>query len=85
MAESCEITLDIEGMHCQSCANTIINTLKEKGLEKVSVSYASNEASFVIDKKEKVPDIIKSIERVGYKAHVHGEQDSETKINQTMV
>jgi Cu+-exporting ATPase len=79
MAETCEITLDIEGMHCQSCANTITNTLKEKGLKDVNVNYSSNEASFVIDKKEKLADIIKSIERVGYKAHVHGEEDDETK------
>lgn len=77
MAEKCEITLDIEGMHCQSCANTVTSTLKDNGMEDVKVNYAANEAVFVTDKKEKLDKVIQSISKLGYKAHVHGEETEE--------
>lgn len=74
MAEKCEITLDIEGMHCQSCANTVASALKDSGMEDVKVNYAANEAVFVTDKTEKLDKVIHSINKLGYKAHVHGEE-----------
>lgn len=77
MAEKCEITLDIEGMHCQSCANTVASTLKDNGMEEVKVNYAANEAVFITDKKDKLDTVIHSINKLGYKAHVHGESTEE--------
>ncbi len=71
-----EVLLDIDGMHCQSCANTITSALKEQGLEKVKVDYLAKEASFAACDKEKVKVAIRSIEKAGYKAHIHDESQT---------
>lgn len=73
-----EVSLDIEGMHCQSCANTIANALKKEGLEQVKVNYLSKEATFTTGEKGNVNKAIKSIERAGYSAHLHGADDTDT-------
>ncbi len=71
--EQSDITLDIEGMHCQSCANTITSALKGQGLENVKVDYLAKEATFFVDDKRKVAEAIKTIERSGYKARIHND------------
>jgi len=77
MAEKVEITLDVTGMHCQSCANTVAGTLKEQGMQDVKVSYTNNEAVFTTTQNNKLDKVIKSINNLGYHAHIHGE-DTET-------
>jgi Cu+-exporting ATPase len=77
MAEKCDVVLDVEGMHCQSCANTVTGVLKEHGMEDVKVNYTSNEATFVTDKKENIPAAIKGINKLGYQAHIHTEENTE--------
>lgn len=62
------IILDIEGMHCASCAANIERGLKtQKGILQVSVNFATRKA--MIDFDEKIlndHDIKKAIEKTGY-------------------
>src|SRR3989344_1744347 len=65
-----KIILDIIGMHCTSCANTIEKTLnKTKGIIKVSVNFATEKAAIDYDeKKTNVDEIKKIIKKIGYTA-----------------
>ena len=48
-----KIVLEIEGMHCATCANTIEKELaKLKGVTKVSVSFAAKKAVVLYDPNE---------------------------------
>lgn len=68
MAENTtNITLQVEGMDCTSCALGITKTLEKKGLENIYVDFASGETSFLLKDKNKLPLIIKSISDLGYK------------------
>jgi len=63
-----EIILEIEGMHCSTCANTIEKELsKLKGVTKVSVSFATKKA-IVLYNPDKINEekIGKVIEKLGY-------------------
>lgn len=63
-----EIVLKVDGMHCQSCATTVTGVLKEQGMQEVNVSYSAGEASFINVAHKDIADIIKSINKTGYKA-----------------
>jgi Cu+-exporting ATPase len=63
-----KIILEIEGMHCSTCANTIEKELsKLKGVTKVSVSFATKKA-IVLYNPDKINEekIGKVIEKLGY-------------------
>ena len=67
-----KIKLDIEGMHCGSCAAGIQMFLSTKeGVKSAQVDYNAKkgEAEFD-DGKISTDDILKSIEELGYKAKV---------------
>ena len=67
-----KIELDIEGMHCGSCAAGIQMFLSTKeGVRSAQVDYNTKkgEAEFD-DEKIALYDILKSIEELGYKAKV---------------
>ncbi len=64
-----KITFPIAGMDCASCARNIEkNLLKEKGVEKASVNFASEKAQIEFDEK-KIDEkgIIRAVEKSGYK------------------
>ncbi len=68
MAEnSTNITLQVEGMDCTTCALGITKNLQKRGLENVYVDFASGEANFLLEDKSKLPSIIQSINDLGYK------------------
>ena len=62
--------LQIQGMHCASCAATIENALKkERGVISVNVNFASEKASLEFDPKEiRIEKIQKIIQKLGYQA-----------------
>jgi Cu+-exporting ATPase len=64
---STNITLHVEGMDCTSCALGITKTLQKKGMENVSVDFATGEAAFLLNDKSKLQSIIESINGLGYK------------------
>ena len=62
--------LKIEGMHCSSCAMNIDMDLEDlAGVKGASTNYAKQVSEVEYDEEElKVEDIIKSVEKTGYKA-----------------
>jgi copper chaperone CopZ len=62
--------LKIEGMHCSSCAMNIDMDLEDlDGVKESITNYAKQVSEVEYDEEEvKVEDLIKSIEKTGYKA-----------------
>jgi P-type Cu+ transporter len=71
--------LNIEGMHCDSCAADIKETLEEvAGVEKVDVTFKRKTA--IIEFNEETVQqstLIKKIQDLGYQATISGESQSE--------
>ena len=65
-----KITLDIQGMHCGSCAVGIqMLTSQMDGVKSAEVSYDGKKGVFEFDPAKTSKDkIIKAIEELGYKA-----------------
>ncbi len=61
-----QINLEVQGMHCTTCALTIGKQLEKKGLQNVKVNYANGRVSF--NKTPEVPASIaeKEITALGY-------------------
>ncbi|MGH8738186.1 MAG: heavy-metal-associated domain-containing protein [Burkholderiales bacterium] len=64
-----QVTLKIEGMHCEGCAQVIEALLaREDGVQKVAVSYAKREARLLLDPAATDPaKLAAAIERAGYR------------------
>ena len=72
------ITLNIEGMDCSTCALGITKSLQKSGMENVYVDFATGEAAFYIQDKNKLASAVKSIHNLGYKvidSKVKGESE----------
>ncbi|HEY9535637.1 MAG TPA: cation-translocating P-type ATPase [Mucilaginibacter sp.] len=61
------IELNVTGMHCNNCALSIHKLLEKKGLHNILVDFAGEEVKFSNDDNVQLPDIIKSIEQLGFK------------------
>ncbi|MBU1088848.1 heavy metal translocating P-type ATPase [Patescibacteria group bacterium] len=63
--------LQIQGMHCASCATTIENALKkEKAIISANINFASEKANLEFDsKKIKIKQIKKIIQKLGYQTN----------------
>ena len=59
--------LHIEGMDCANCAMGITKSLKKSGMENVHVDFATGEATFFLQNKNKLTSAIKDIHSLGYK------------------
>lgn len=70
--------LNITGMHCESCALDIRETLEETaGIRHVDVSFSNKQA--VVDFDEQIVQqstLLKKIQDLGYQATVAGESQS---------
>ncbi|CAG8555479.1 4738_t:CDS:1 [Gigaspora margarita] len=76
------ITVPIEGMTCESCANSITNVVSLLGVVKINVSLEKNEAKVAYDSsKITKADIIKAIETCGYKPQT----PVETQLNHATI
>ncbi|PJA87111.1 MAG: heavy metal translocating P-type ATPase, partial [Candidatus Moranbacteria bacterium CG_4_9_14_3_um_filter_42_9] len=73
------ISLDIEGMHCSSCAAIIEKSLKKvDGVKEANVNFAAEKASVLVDQSQAGSEVlIKAIERAGYKANLTNQNPSE--------
>lgn len=69
---------NIEGMHCDSCAELIKETLEETaGVQDVDVTFQRKTAIVNFDDGTVQPQtIIKKIQDLGYKATISGESQS---------
>lgn len=76
-----EITLSISGMHCASCAGIIERSLKKlSGVKSANVNFAGQKAKVLYDSaKNSVTDLIKAIEKAGYKADIYDTSNPEAE------
>ncbi|TET90899.1 MAG: copper-translocating P-type ATPase [Methanomassiliicoccales archaeon] len=76
-----EVTLNLEGMTCASCAQTIENALKKaEGVSYASVNLATEKALVRFDPLKTSPArLIKVVEGVGYNAHLPAEEEMEDR------
>jgi P-type Cu+ transporter len=58
--------LDVEGMTCNNCAQTVTSFLEKEGLSNISVSFVTNEVLFEKTDDQKLEKIKKGIKRLGY-------------------
>ena len=83
-----KITLQIKGMHCESCAKTIEKALlKEKGIFSVDINFALESAIIEYEPERIDEDKIREIiARAGYEAlEMEGEKKDEIKIGRAHV
>jgi Cu+-exporting ATPase len=71
-----KLKLKIDGMHCTSCAMNIDGELEDTDdVRSSSTNYAKGEAEVEYDEEKVKPeDIIKTIEKTGYKAFIQPEK-----------
>lgn len=63
-----KIKINIEGMHCASCAVNIERSLKKvPGVKEISVSVIGKKAFVEIDEKTNQEELKKAVARAGYK------------------
>lgn len=63
--------LKIIGMHCTSCAMNIDFDLEDLGVKATKTNYAKQMCEIEFDEtKISIEDILRSIEKTGYKAEV---------------
>ena len=70
MSEDFEIK--VRGMHCVNCAQGLEKALKKLGLQDVAVDLASASASFSLDDRARLPEIVKTVEGLGYQVITEG-------------
>lgn len=80
------ITVDIEGMHCNSCALLIEKSLKSvSGVQHANVNFSSSQALVKVDPSISQTDLLKAVENAGYHwsiiddAHKVDEHDKRAK------
>ena len=69
------ILLNVEGMDCANCAQTITRTLQKSGYKDVNVNFATGEVIFEIVETPLVNQAVSSIEQLGY--HVASRSDQQ--------
>jgi len=80
------ITVDIEGMHCNSCALLIEKSLKTvSGVQHANVNFSSSQALVKVDPSISQTDLLQAVENAGYHgsiiddAHKVDEHDKRAK------
>lgn len=65
-----KIKLNIEGMHCTSCAMNIDFDLEDlNGIKSARTNYAKQMCEVELDEnKIKIEDVVKQVQETGYKA-----------------
>ena len=74
-----EAKFNISGMHCDSCAKEIQETLAETaGVESADVIYANRQATITYDEGVVQPQtLVKKIQDLGYEFTISGQSQSE--------
>jgi Cu+-exporting ATPase len=63
-----KIKINIDGMHCASCASNIERSLKKvPGVKEVNVSVIGKKAFVEIDERTNQEELKKAVARAGYK------------------
>lgn len=70
-------SLSLYGMHCASCAGIIEKALKKMpGVKSANVNFAAEKALIHFDDSVKISDLIRAIEKAGYRAEEVNKADS---------
>jgi copper chaperone CopZ len=65
------VTLNITGMSCEGCANSVKSALLQlEGVKKAEVSLADKEAVLEVEEIVDATDLIAAVEAAGYQASV---------------
>lgn len=74
------IIVQIEGMHCADCARRLKEALRNiEGVEEVDIpDWRTKKGTLVIDENLNIDDILKGIERSGYRGTVTGQEPFES-------
>ena len=74
------VSLDIEGMHCSSCALLIEKSIRKvDGVKEANVNFAAEKASVLIDGTVVEKDaLLKAVEKAGYKASLTQQNQSDS-------
>lgn len=62
--------LQVIGMHCGGCAQTVARFLESKQCQAVLVEHANNHVEFSSGDPDQLPELIKGIESLGYKVNL---------------
>jgi Cu+-exporting ATPase len=63
-----KIKINIEGMHCASCASNVERSLKKvQGVKEVTVSVIGKKAFVEVDERVSGEELKKAVARTGYK------------------
>ncbi len=65
--EEAQLVLNVEGMTCAHCAQTVNKVLQNSGAHNPSVNFATGEASFLLPDATALDAIIQGIGKAGYK------------------
>jgi Cu+-exporting ATPase len=68
------IELTVKGMTCTNCALGIEKYLKGEGLEQVKVNFGNDEVLFDTVEPERLPEIVKGIEKLGFQVQEEEEE-----------
>lgn len=69
-----EVALRVTGLNCTNCALSLERHLARVGADSPSVDFASGRTTFSLGDVERLPDIKKSIQRLGYRVFEISEQ-----------
>ncbi|MBT8219647.1 MAG: cadmium-translocating P-type ATPase [Bacteroidia bacterium] len=72
MSDANITNLKVEGMTCVNCARSVEKALKSKGAEDIHVDFLSDEVSFSDVSHVGHEELVKSIEKLGYKVSGNG-------------
>ncbi len=77
------VSLDIEGMHCSSCAAIIEKSIRKvSGVKEANVNFAAEKASILVDEAVTEKEtLIKAVEKAGYKASITKQNPSDSDKN----
>ncbi|SDL35628.1 Cu+-exporting ATPase [Catalinimonas alkaloidigena] len=73
------IELNVEGMTCTNCALGVRRYLEKEGAQDVNVDFASSEATFTLPQADRLKEVMKGIERLGYQVSTRGETPASDK------
>ncbi|MEL7339369.1 MAG: HAD-IC family P-type ATPase, partial [Bacteroidota bacterium] len=75
MTPTQHIELNVKGMTCTNCALGVERYLKKEGLQGVQVDFGNEEVQFELVETQKLPQLIKGIEKLGFQV-VPDEEES---------
>jgi Cu+-exporting ATPase len=78
------VSCKVEGMHCTSCALSVSKYLEKKGMQDVSVSFATEEVNFTAPAGADSREVLNGITQMGYRVILPEDKPTDRKIYTTL-